>query len=185
MPRIVLVHPQIPPNTGNVARSCAATGCELHLVEPLGFEISDRQLRRAGLDYWPLVDLHRHSCLEAFLAERHRRGGRMLALSARARAVYSDFSFEHDDWLLFGRESDGLPEAVQQQADHCLTIPMRGPSATGVAVVRSLNLSVSVGVVLFEALRQLRTTAPQSIQGSEGPPSQPDAAGDAPADVTQ
>lgn len=163
MPRIVLVHPEIPPNTGNVARTCAATGAELHLVEPLGFEISDRQLRRAGLDYWPLVDLHRHACLEAFLAERRLQGGRMVALSARARQEYTEFRFQSDDWLLFGRESDGLPEALQQQADACLTIPMRRPATPDGASVRSLNLSVSVGVVLFEALRQLRPAAPQAL----------------------
>lgn len=161
MPRVVLVHPQIPPNTGNVARTCAATGCELHLVEPLGFEISDRQLRRAGLDYWPLVDLHRHACLEAFLRERRRLGGRMLALSARAEAVYSEFRFQRDDWLLFGREADGLPDDLLATADARLTIPMRPAGVEAEPSVRSLNLSVSVGVVLFEALRQLRSPAPQ------------------------
>jgi len=160
MPQIVLVHPQIPPNTGNVARTCAATGTPLHLVEPLGFEINDRQLRRAGLDYWPLVDLHRHGCLERFLAARQRLGGRLVALSARARQDYSAFRFRHDDWLLFGRESDGLPAELLGRADACLTIPMRPAVPSGSAGVRSLNLSVSVGVVLFEALRQLRSTAP-------------------------
>lgn len=163
MPRIVLIHPEIPPNTGNVARTCAATETELHLVEPLGFEISDRQLRRAGLDYWPLVTLHRHRSLERFLAERDRLGGRMVALSARAEQVYTEFLFQRDDWLLFGRESDGLPEALQKDADARLTIPMRRPSASAELSVRSLNLSVSVGVVLFEALRQLRPPAVQGI----------------------
>jgi tRNA (cytidine/uridine-2'-O-)-methyltransferase len=161
MPRIVLVHPQIPPNTGNVARSCAATGSELHLVEPLGFEISDRQLRRAGLDYWPLVDLHRHASFASFLAQARTRGGRVIALSARAEQVYSDLRFHSDDWLLFGCESDGLPEAALQQSDVRLTIPMLGSRAVSGRSVRSLNLSVAVGVVLFEALRQLRTIAPQ------------------------
>ena len=163
MPRIVLVHPEIPPNTGNVARTCAATGTELHLVEPLGFEISDRQLRRAGLDYWPLVAVHRHRSLESFLRERQRLGGRMVALSARVEQVYTEFRFQADDWLLFGRESDGLPEVLRDQADARLTIPMRPAMAPGGPVVRSLNLSVSVGVVLFEALRQLRPTAPQGV----------------------
>lgn len=160
MPRVVLVHPEIPPNTGNVARTCAATGSPLHLVEPLGFEINDRQLRRAGLDYWPLVDLHRHASLETFLRERSRQGGRMLALSARAETVYSEFRFQREDWLLFGRESDGLPDALMRSVDACLTIPMRPARAAG--AVRSLNLSVSVGVVLFEALRQLRSSPPQA-----------------------
>lgn len=163
MPRVVLVHPEIPPNTGNVARTCAATGTELHLVEPLGFEISDRQLRRAGLDYWPLVALHRHRSLESFLTERQRVGGRLVALSARAQQIYTEFSYHPDDWLLFGRESDGLPEALRDQADACLTIPMRPAMAPGGPGVRSLNLSVSVGVVLFEALRQLRSTAAQGV----------------------
>lgn len=163
MPRVVLVHPEIPPNTGNVARTCAATGSELHLVEPLGFEISDRQLRRAGLDYWPLVDLHRHSSLAGFLAERQRLGGRLVALSARAELIYSDYRYRSDDWLLFGRESDGLPDALQHEADVRLTIPMRSPQIADAVAVRSLNLSVSVGIVLYEALRQLRTTATQSV----------------------
>jgi tRNA (cytidine/uridine-2'-O-)-methyltransferase len=163
MPRIVLVHPEIPPNTGNVARTCAATASELHLVEPLGFEINDRQLRRAGLDYWPLVDLHRHESLEAFLAERRSQGGRMVALSARAQLIYSDFPFRRDDWLLFGRESDGLPETLQRQSDVCLTIPMVDTTTAGGLAVRSLNLSVSVGIVLFEALRQLKPLASQDL----------------------
>ena len=163
MPRVVLVHPEIPPNTGNVARSCAATGTELHLVEPLGFEISDRQLRRAGLDYWPLVDLQRHPSLGSFLDQRRRVGGRLVALSARAEWVYSDFGFQRDDWLLFGRESDGLPESLLLQADACLTIPMRSAATPGGVAVRSLNLSVSVGIVLFEALRQLRSVQSTAV----------------------
>jgi tRNA (cytidine/uridine-2'-O-)-methyltransferase len=163
MPRVVLVHPEIPPNTGNVARTCAATGTELHLVEPLGFEISDRQLRRAGLDYWPLVDLHRHRSLESFLNVRRSLGGRLVALSARARQDYTEFRFQPHDWLLFGCESVGLPEALQERADACLTIPMRLPSTPEGVSVRSLNLSVSVGVVLFEALRQAKGPAPQGV----------------------
>ncbi|MFZ9463438.1 MAG: tRNA (cytidine(34)-2'-O)-methyltransferase, partial [Vulcanococcus sp.] len=104
MPRLVLFQPEIPPNTGNVARSCAATCTELHLIEPLGFEISDRTLRRAGLDYWPWVDLHRHRDWGAFQTERRRRGGRLLALSRHARALYHQIRYREDDWLLFGRE---------------------------------------------------------------------------------
>jgi tRNA (cytidine/uridine-2'-O-)-methyltransferase len=163
MPRVVLVHPEIPPNTGNVARTCAATGTELHLVEPLGFEINDRQLRRAGLDYWPLVDLHRHPSLASFLAQRRMLGGRMVALSARAQIPYTDFHFRSGDWLLFGRESDGLPDALQAEADVRLTIPMRAPATDAAVSVRSLNLSVSVGVVLLEALRQLKPPAAQPV----------------------
>ncbi len=156
MPRLVLYQPQIPPNTGNVARTCAATGTELHLIEPLGFRIDDRQLRRAGLDYWPWVQLTRHSGFGAFLEERERRGGRLLALSSRSERPYHACAFHDDDWLLLGRESDGLPEDVLAQADGCLTIPMPGSVRCG-GGVRSLNLSVAAAVVLFEARRQLET----------------------------
>lgn len=163
MPRVVLVHPQIPPNTGNVARSCAATGSELHLVEPLGFTISDRQLRRAGLDYWPLVDLRLHADLQAFRRWQRSIGGRSIALTARGQNSYSDFQFHDSDWLLFGCESDGLPPEVLAEADQQLTIPMRPAAVQGEACVRSLNLSVAVGVVLFEALRQLRLSRLEAI----------------------
>ncbi|MFM7731911.1 MAG: tRNA (cytidine(34)-2'-O)-methyltransferase [Cyanobium sp.] len=155
MPRVVLYQPQIPPNTGNIARTCAATGWELHLIEPLGFTINDRHLRRAGLDYWPSVDLHRHDDLDAFAAERQGRGGRLLALSSLAERSYTSVRFRDDDWLLFGRESDGLPETVLRLADERLTIPMPRNVRQGTKGVRSLNLSVAVGVVVFEALRQL------------------------------
>ena len=154
MPRVVLYQPQIPPNTGNVARSCAATGAELHLVGPLGFEISDRQLKRAGLDYWPWVPLHQHEHWEAFNHQRLARGGRLLALSSHASEPYDCVPFQQSDWLLFGRETDGLPAEVLAQADQVLTIPMPARAAGG--GVRSLNLSVAAAVVLFEALRQLR-----------------------------
>ncbi|MCX5944838.1 MAG: tRNA (cytidine(34)-2'-O)-methyltransferase [Cyanobacteria bacterium] len=154
MPQVVLFQPQIPPNTGNVARSCAATNSELHLIEPLGFEINDRQLRRAGLDYWPWVKLHRHVDFEAFSRHRIERGGRLLALSRQGRHPYARQRFASDDWLLFGRETDGLPQEVLDSCCDCLTIPMAGSIERG-GGVRSLNLSVAVGVVLFEALRQL------------------------------
>lgn len=153
-PRVVLYQPQIPPNTGNIARSCAATGVELHLVAPLGFEISDRHLRRAGLDYWPWVNLHQHPGWQAFQDQRQQRGGRLIALSSKESEPYDTFAFAADDWLLFGRETDGLPLDVLDAADHRLTIPM--PAVTAGAGVRSLNLSVAVAVVLFEALRQFR-----------------------------
>lgn len=158
MPRVVLYQPQIPPNTGNVARTCAATCTPLHLIEPLGFEIDDRHVRRAGLDYWPWVQLHRHGDLDAFLEQRRRQGGRLLALSSQGNIPYTRFRFETNDWLLFGRESDGLPASLIERAEHCLTIPMAGGTRQG-GGVRSLNLSVSVGVVLFEALRQLDASA--------------------------
>lgn len=155
MPRVVLYQPQIPPNTGNVARTCAATGTALHLVEPLGFEISDRTLKRAGLDYWPWVPLQRHLNWAAFLQQQQPAGGRLLALSRHANCSYLDCRFREDDWLVFGRETDGLPTDVLAQCDQRLTIPMRCSSDRPEGGVRSLNLSVSVGIVLFEALRQL------------------------------
>ena len=155
MPQLVLFQPEIPPNTGNVARTCAATCTELHLIEPLGFEISDRSLRRAGLDYWPWVPLHRHANWELFLEHRQARSGRLLALSRHASQPYTEVRYEPDDWLLFGRESTGLPEALACQADLRLTIPMPGSVERG-GGVRSLNLATAAGVVLFEALRQLQ-----------------------------
>ena len=157
MPRVVLYQPQIPPNTGNVARTCAATARELHLVRPLGFEISDRTLRRAGLDYWPYVTLHDHPDWSHFCEEWHHRGGRLLALSVHAERPYTDMCFRHDDWLLFGRETDGLPEPVLAEADDRLAIPMHRSRHHPEGGVRSLNLATAVGVVLFEALRQLHT----------------------------
>lgn len=156
MPRVVLYQPQIPPNTGNVARTCAATGSELHLIEPLGFRIDDRQLKRAGLDYWPWVRLHLHGDLAAFERERRLRGGRLLALSSQAQRPHHAITYRQDDWLLLGRETDGLPPALLELADERLTIPMPGSVRSG-GGVRSLNLSVAAAVVLFEALRQLET----------------------------
>ena len=154
MPAVVLFQPQIPPNTGNIGRTCAATATALHLIEPLGFALDDRTLRRAGLDYWPLIDLHRPCHWQAF--ESHRRGaGRVIALSSHGSCAYTSYRFAVDDWLLFGRETDGLPEEVLVQADAVLTIPMSQKATAGQPGVRSLNLSVSVGIVLFEALRQL------------------------------
>ncbi len=148
MPKIVLVHPQIPPNTGNIARTCAATETELHLVAPLGFEISDRYLKRAGLDYWPHVQLTYHQCPEDFIKSAREKGGRLIGLSVRGAKNYLQCEFKPDDWLLFGSETDGLPLEVLQQCDLTCFIKMVSPH------VRSLNLSVSVSVVLFESLRQ-------------------------------
>lgn len=149
MPQVVLVNPLIPPNTGNIARTCAATGTELHLVGPLGFEISDRYLKRAGLDYWPYVKLHFHESLSAFQAVHLVRGGRWLGFSVAGSCNYVNFQFRADDWLLFGSETTGLPPEVITACDATLHIPMNEPK------VRSLNLSVSVAVGLFEARRQL------------------------------
>ncbi len=149
MPQVVLIHPQIPPNTGNIARTCAATGTELHLVGPLGFEISDRYLKRAGLDYWPYVNWHYHDSLSSFQICHQQRGGRSIGFSVTGSCNYVSFQFQPDDWLLFGSETTGLPPAVLSACTASLYIPMTQ------AAVRSLNLSVSVAVSLFEARRQL------------------------------
>jgi tRNA (cytidine/uridine-2'-O-)-methyltransferase len=149
MPQIVLVHPLIPQNTGNIARTCAATGTALHLVEPLGFEISDRYLKRAGLDYWPYVDLHCHASLNCFRSHHQQKGGRWIGFTTSGVFNYIKIEFRHDDWLLFGSETDGLPTEVLSSCDATVYIPMAQPQ------VRSLNLSVSAAVGLFEARRQL------------------------------
>jgi tRNA (cytidine/uridine-2'-O-)-methyltransferase len=149
MPQVVLVHPQIPPNTGNIARTCAATATQLHLVGPLGFEISDRYLKRAGLDYWPHVKLHYHPCFEEFQAFHQQQGGRWLGFSTSGKSSYIKLKYQDDDWLLFGCETKGLPPEVLAACNETVYIPM---SQTG---VRSLNLSVSVAIGLFEARRQL------------------------------
>lgn len=149
MPRVVLIQPQIPPNTGNVARTCAATRTELHLVGPLGFEIGDRDLKRAGLDYWPYVPLKFHPSLEAFQRYHRHWGGRWIGFSKRGRENYVRFQYRADDWLLFGRETTGLSPELLAACDATASIAM---SESG---VRSLNLSVSVAIGLFEARRQL------------------------------
>ena len=151
MPQIVLVEPEIPPNTGNIARTCAATGTPLHLVEPLGFEINDRQLKRAGLDYWPHVPLVQHSSWGDFLKHQQLHGGRLLGFSRHAKRSYLELDYQADDWLIFGCETRGLAPEVQGNCDDLLLIPMSCPA------VRSLNLSVAAAVVLFETRRQLIT----------------------------
>jgi tRNA (cytidine/uridine-2'-O-)-methyltransferase len=145
---VVLVAPEIPQNTGSIGRLCVATGATLHLIEPLGFEISDRQLRRAGLDYWPHVDLVRHRSWEAFLEARPP--GRLLGFSARTSRPYTTVRYRDDDLLVFGGESRGLAAAVRAAlADATFGIPIASEH------VRSLNLATAVAVVLYEALRQL------------------------------
>jgi len=143
---VVLYQPEIAPNTGNIARTCAAVGCPLHLIEPLGFQLDDRKLKRAGLDYWPSVDLHRHRSWRDFTESRPP--GQLYALSARAQTSFWEVNFGPEDGLLFGPETTGLPGEILA-AYPSLVIPTRG-------AVRSLNLSVAVGIVLFEALRQQR-----------------------------
>jgi tRNA (cytidine/uridine-2'-O-)-methyltransferase len=149
MPRIVLVNPMIPPNTGNIARTCAASRTELHLVGPLGFELSDRYLKRAGLDYWPYVNLTVHPDFAAFQAHHQQSTGRLIGYTTRGRCSYLALEYQDDDWLLFGSETDGLSPAVLAVCDETSYIPMLEPQ------VRSLNLSVSVTIGLFEAKRQL------------------------------
>ena len=149
MPNIVLVYPQIPQNTGNVARTCAATKTELHLVGPLGFEISDRYLKRAGLDYWPYVKLNYHNDWAEFKVYHHKLGGRLIGFSKMGKLNYTKFQYQTNDWLLFGSETNGLPQDVLNYCSATLYIPMTQPK------VRSLNLSVSAALGLFEARRQL------------------------------
>jgi tRNA (cytidine/uridine-2'-O-)-methyltransferase len=149
MPKVVLVEPQIPPNTGNIARTCAATATELHLVGPLGFEISDRYLKRAGLDYWPHVNLHYHLNLEEFQKMHQLKGGRLIGYSTAGTCNYLQCEYREDDWLLFGSETEGLPRAFLENCDLTVFIPIERSK------VRSLNLSVSVAIGLFEARRQL------------------------------
>lgn len=145
---IVFVAPEIPPNTGTTARLCAATNTTFHLVGPLGFSLEDRYLKRAGLDYWPYVDVHYYPDWNDFL-QRHPPG-RMIAFSARATRSYTQVRYKVDDLLLFGSETRGLPEHIRVLlADTLYTIPMAGEH------VRSLNLSNAAAIVLYEALRQL------------------------------
>ena len=144
MLHIVLYHPEIPPNTGNIARLCAGTGTRLHLIEPLGFSIDDRHLRRAGLDYWPHVDVTVWPSLEAYLAA-DGAGRRLVSTSARRGEPVQRFSFTAEDSLLFGPESCGLPLEVQSRADAHVRIPVKD-------CIRSLNLSTSAGIILYAAL---------------------------------
>lgn len=145
---IVLVEPQIPPNTGNIARLCAALGLSLHLVEPLGFSTEDRYLKRAGLDYWPHVDLHYHKSLNALYEEYPK--ARFFYLSKKVKRSYTEAIFHDGDFLVFGSETKGLSETLlEKNKDYVLTIPMKQPA------VRSLNLSSAVAMVVGEAIRQL------------------------------
>lgn len=146
---IVLVEPEIPPNTGNIARSCAATGAALHLVKPLGFSTDDRSLKRAGLDYWPYVDVTIHESLEEFM-EKHR-GRRMFLATTKGKMLYSDVKFQDEDMILFGKETAGLPrDFIEAHREFSIRIPMSEDTR-----LRSLNLSNSASIVLFEALRQM------------------------------
>jgi tRNA (cytidine/uridine-2'-O-)-methyltransferase len=148
MIHVALWEPEIPPNTGNVARLCAATGATLHLIGRLGFHIDDRSLRRAGLDYWQHVEVHRHATLADF--ELALAGARLWCFSAHAVIPYTRAVYQDGDCLLFGSEARGLPESLlERYAEQTLTIPMPGGK------VRSLNLATAVGIALYEALRQV------------------------------
>ena len=153
MIHVALVEPEIPPNTGNIARLCAANFTPLHLVGVVGFRLDDRAVRRAGLDYWPEVLLHRHTSLSQLYETLPT--SRFLYLTTKADKSYSDWAFEDEDCLVFGRESRGLPEELlQANWDRCLTIPILNPK------IRSLNLATAVGIVLYEALRQTAAFPP-------------------------
>jgi len=144
---IVLHQPEIPPNTGNIARLCAATRCRLHLIGPLGFELSEKTLKRAGMDYWNLVDWKFWPSWNEFLAGENP--GRFFLFSTKATTSYLQGRFQEGDYLVFGRESKGLPESLlHEHSERALTIPMPNPDA------RSLNLATSVSIVAYEALRQ-------------------------------
>ncbi len=147
MLNVVLVEPEIPQNTGNISRTCAATGSRLHLIKPLGFDISDRQLKRAGLDYWHLLDVRVYENLAAFFAENQVR--QMRLFSTKAPRCYTEAAYEDECYLIFGKETKGLPEAfLEAHAEDCVKLPM-------IEEARSLNLSNAVAVGVFEALRQL------------------------------
>jgi tRNA (cytidine/uridine-2'-O-)-methyltransferase len=145
---IVLVEPEIPPNTGNIGRLCLATRSTLHLVKPLGFSLDDRELQRAGLDYWAEVRLQLWDSFDALLRAQPA-GTRYFFLTTKSKGPYYEVRFQKDDFLVFGRETKGLPEdLLRANADNCITIPMHG--------TRSLNLATAVAIVLFEAVRQQR-----------------------------
>jgi tRNA (cytidine/uridine-2'-O-)-methyltransferase len=144
---VVLVEPEIPPNTGNVGRLCLATRSTLHLVGPLGFSLNDRQLKRAGLDYWDEVAVQEWSSLDEL--QQANESARFFYLTTKAKLPYFEVTFRPSDFLVFGRETKGLPERVlSENRESCITIPMHG--------TRSLNLATAVAIVLFEAMRQQR-----------------------------
>ena len=147
---IVMVEPEIPQNTGNIARTCAATGGKLHLVEPLGFKIDDKYLKRAGLDYWDKLDIEMHKSLEDFLKKYEPEKNNMYFVTTKGQTCYSDVDYSKIDevFLLFGKETKGLPEdLLQKYIENTIRIPMR-------PTLRSLNLSNSVAIVIYEVLRQ-------------------------------
>lgn len=148
MLNIVLVEPEIPPNTGNIARSCAATGTTLHLVEPLGFSLDDAHLKRAGLDYWPFVTIKMYKSLAEFMEINGNSS--LYFASTKGKRLYTEIAYEDECYILFGKETKGLPkDLIEANVDRSIRIPMCKDTN-----LRSLNLSNSVNIVLFEALRQ-------------------------------
>ena len=146
MLNVVLLEPEIPANTGNIGRTCVATGSVLHLIEPLGFQIDEKNLRRAGMDYWPKLDVTRYVNYQDFL-EKHP-GAKIWMATTKAHQNYTDVEFGPDDFIMFGKESAGIPEEILVENEAtCIRIPMLDE-------IRSLNLSNSVAIVLYEALRQ-------------------------------
>lgn len=150
---IVLVHPQIPNNTGNIGRLCVATNCNLHLVEPLGFELTDKYLKRAGLDYWQHVRLTIHKSYSAFEQSLNEEA-RLFFTSAKASKSVWQVNFQKNDYLVFGREADGLPVNIVEKVNQLIQIPLYSKQ------IRSLNLANAVSVIVYEGLRQLN--APQN-----------------------
>jgi tRNA (cytidine/uridine-2'-O-)-methyltransferase len=147
---VALFEPEIPPNTGNIARLCAATRTPLHIVGATGFRMDDRTLKRAGLDYWDEVELHRHIDVDSLY--KNLPDSRFLFLTTKVERPYTDWRYQDGDCLVFGPETRGLPESLlKANSDRCLTIPMTNKN------VRSLNLATSVGIVLYEAIRQAGT----------------------------
>lgn len=143
---IVLLEPEIPANTGNIGRTCVATGTRLHLIEPLGFSLSEKALKRAGMDYWGQLDVTTYVNYEDFLQKNP--GAKVYYATTKGRHVYSDVQYEEDCYIMFGKESAGIPEEIlKEHPNACVRIPMIGET-------RSLNLSNSVAIVLYEALRQ-------------------------------
>ncbi len=143
---IVLFEPEIPANTGNIGRTCVATGTRLHLIEPLGFQLNEKAIKRAGMDYWQELDVTRYINWQDFLAKNPQ--AKIYMATTKARHVYTEISYEPDCYLMFGKESGGIPEEIlKEYADSCVRIPMIGET-------RSLNLSNSVAILLYEALRQ-------------------------------
>ena len=160
---IVMVEPEIPQNTGNIARTCAITGAKLHLIHPLGFKIDEKSIKRAGLDYWDKVEIEEHDCLQKFLEKYKPEENNMFFATTKAQHCYADVDYgkfkDEEIFVLFGKETKGLPEdLLQKYIDKTIRIPMR-------PVLRSLNLSNSVAIITYEILRQMQF---EGLEGESG-----------------